>query len=108
MANKLRLKSKTGDKVYEVDQLEFVNIMVDVEEKGVNVLDLISGNNPTVKALRTLLSVMTHTDEAEAGRMLSEHILLGGEISDIVDAFNTAGEESGFGTTAEEAKSKAE
>lgn len=106
--NKLRLKSKTGDKVYEVDELEFVNIMVDVEDKGVNVLDLISGVNPTIKALRTLLSAMTGEDEAVAGRMLSEHIMLGGDVNDIVSAFNLAGEEGGFGETAEEKKSEAE
>lgn len=98
---KLRLKSKTGDKVYEIDQLEFINIMVDVEDKGVNVIGLITGNEPTVKSIRTLLACMTHEDDAVAGRMLAEHMLLGGDLSDILRAFNEAGEEAGFGETAE-------
>jgi len=103
MANKtkLRLKSKTGDKVYDIDQLEFINIMVDVEDKGVNVIGLITGNDPTIKSIRTLLACMTHEDDATAGRMLAEHMMLGGDLTDILKAFNEAGEESGFGETAE-------
>ena len=104
----LRLKSHTGDKVYEIDQLEFINIMSDVEEEGVNVIGLITGEAPTIKAIRVLLACMTGTDPKTAGRMLAEHMLLGGEMTDVTDAFNTAGEEAGFGETAEVQKTEAE
>jgi len=35
-------------------------------------------------------------------------MLLGGDMTDVTDAFNTAGEEAGFGETAEVAKTEAE
>lgn len=98
---KLRLKSATGDKVYEIDQLEFINIMVDVEDKGINVMSLLSGEKPTFKALRTLLAVIIREDDEKAGRMLTEHLFQGGDATDVLEAFNKAGEESGFGETAE-------
>ncbi len=85
---------KINNKKYEVKELGFSD-MVHMEEMGFSVIE--SFKKKQFFSLATAFAgIAAHCDREDAEYLCEQHILGGGNIADIVTAFNTAVEESGF------------
>lgn len=85
---------KINNKKYEVKELGFSD-MVYMEEMGFSVIE--SFKKKQFFSLATAFAgIAAHCDREDAEYLCEQHILGGGNIADIVTAFNTAVEESGF------------
>lgn len=91
-------------KKFEVKELDFTNMVCDLEDKGVDVIALMSGNTSKIFSVsRAIVSVLTGNDNIEeCGVLISEHIKSGGDFNDIMQVFTEAMEKAGFGATAEQ------
>lgn len=101
------LKTANGDKEIKVAELDFTNLMCDLEDHDVDVMGLLDDdtrkNMKIFKVMRALVAVLTGTkDLTEAGKTLSEHLKYGGSIDEVMDAFTEAMKTAGFGEAAEE------
>lgn len=85
---------KINNKKYDVKELGFSD-MVHMEEMGFSVIE--SFKKKQFFSLATAFAgIAAHCDREDAEYLCEQHILGGGNIADIVTAFNTAVEESGF------------
>lgn len=85
---------KINNKKYEVKELGFSD-MVHMEEMGFSVIE--SFKKKQFFSLATAFAgIAAHCDREDAEYLCEQHILGGGNIADVVTAFNTAVEESGF------------
>lgn len=91
MSNTIILANET----YDIPELDF-NAVCELSEKGVDILDPKSFTKNPIIAARNITSWMTKTDTIEAGNIIQNHVIDGGDIADIFTAFNEAIEASGF------------
>lgn len=101
MKKTLTIKTNNGDKEYPIKELDFTNVVCDLEDMGIDIMENIDGK--TMSFCRAALAIFTgETDKRKAGAMLSEHIKNGGTLEVIYTAFYEAMEEAGFGGTSKE------
>lgn len=104
MTKLLVLKLDAGDKTYPTKDLDFFNLVCELEGAGIDVMGLTDGNIERTKifsTMRALLAVLINVQAEEAGRLLSQHIKNGGALDDIMEAFTGAMEDAGFGAAEE-------
>lgn len=96
------IQTAEGAQVYPVADLDFTNLVCDLEGQGVDVMAMLSGGVDRSKLMtmtRAILAVMTGVPVLEAGKMLTTHIANGGTIDDIFSVFTEAMADAGFGKT---------
>lgn len=101
------LQTANGPKEIKVAELDFTNLMCDLEDHDVDVMGLLDeetrANMKIFKTLRAIIAVLAGTkDLKEAGKTLSEHLKYGGSMDEIMEAFTEAMKSAGFGENAEE------
>lgn len=102
MTKTFTLKTSSGDKTFKVGDLDFINIMCDLEEKGINVMDLLDDEKRADMQVFTVYRALFATlidsqDLRECGKLLSQHVSNGGSLDIIMDAFTGAMKDAGFG-----------
>ncbi len=98
----IAIKTAEGDQVYPVADLDFTNLVCDLEGQGVDVMSMLDGGLDRSKLMtmtRALLAVMTGVPVKEAGRMLTQHLGNGGSLEDIFGVFSDAMADAGFGNS---------
>lgn len=100
------MKVKINNKNYEVPQLEFGHF-VQMEDMGFVVQDILS-KGQIMSICTAFVGIVTGLDREESENLIQQHILGGGKLGIIMDAFNKAARESSFfrkmmGMEAEEA-----
>lgn len=98
----IAIKTAEGDQVYPVADLDFTNLVCDLEGQGVDVMSMLDGGLDRSKLMtmtRALLAVMTGVPVKEAGRMLTQHLGHGGSLEDIFGVFSDAMADAGFGNS---------
>ena len=101
------LQTANGPKEIKTKELDFTNMMCDLEDYDVDVMGLLDSETRSsmkiIKTIRAILAVLIGTkDLTEAGKSLTEHLKYGGAMDEIIDAFTEAMETAGFGGGAEE------
>ena len=110
MTKLLVLKLDNGDKTFPTKDLDFFNLVCELEGAGVDVMSLTDGaleRSKIFTTMRALLAVLINVPNVEAGSLLSQHIKNGGALDDIMEAFTGAMEDAGFGGTPEEPQEEA-
>jgi hypothetical protein len=100
------IKTNNGDINFQVKELDFTNVACDIEDYGVNVMSLFTGDDDVkgFSMCRAIIGVITgEKDKQKAGRMLTEHLKNGGSLDDIFNTFKEAMQSAGFGKATEEA-----
>lgn len=90
-------KMTLNGKTYRIPEINF-DAMCDLEERGVNLLDMnsVEERGKTLTTIRGLVAWIMDTDVKAAGHEIGEHIKNGGGLEDIIYGINAAIEESGF------------
>lgn len=89
------LQTANGPKEIKVADLDFTNLMCDLEDHDVDVMGLLDDdtreNMKIFKTIRAIIAVLTRTkDLTEAGKTLSEHLKYGGSMDEVMGAFTEA------------------
>ena len=98
--NKFLLKTANGVVEYNVDDLDFINIMCDLEDKDIDVMNMMTSDERGGKLftfIRAVVAMLLRTDERTAGKLLSEHMRNGGTLDDVMEAFAGLMNAAGFG-----------
>lgn len=103
----MTLQTKNGPIEISVADLDFTNLMCDLEDHDVDVMGLLDedtrANMKIFKTIRAIIAVLTDTkDLVAAGKTLSEHLKYGGSMDEVMGAFTEAMKSAGFGADAEE------
>ena len=94
---------KINGKEYGNLDLDFTNVICDLEDIGIDIMSMTNENIKPFTLCRGIISVYTEEkDLRECGRILSEHLKNGGTLEEILDPFTEAMESAGFGNPAEE------
>lgn len=96
----IALKSAEGDNVFPVKELDFFNLVCDLEGQGIDVMTLTEGGldrNKLFTTLRALLSTLINVTPEEAGKLMTEHLANGGAIDTVFEVFTDAMTDAGFG-----------
>ncbi len=96
----ISIQTNDGAQVFPVVDLDFTNLVCDLEEQGIDVMSMMDGGIDRTKLMtmtRALLSVMTGVPTREAGKMLTQHLTNGGSLEDIFGVFTEAMTDAGFG-----------
>lgn len=88
------MEVKINNKKYTVPELTFEHY-TKMEEQGFSIVDAFDKKQYMLMAMGFTCAV-TGTDRAEAERLLTQHVLGGGSIKDIVNAFTKAINQSDF------------
>ena len=94
------IKGSDGDQLFSVSELDFTNIVCDLEGQGVDVMSMMDGGIDRSKIMtitRALLAVLIDVPTKEAGKLLTQHMANGGAIDDIFEVFSEAMADAGFG-----------
>lgn len=83
---------EVNGKTYDAVTMDF-NAIADLEEMGV---DLMSGNLPMFKTLRGYFALCAGISAREAGEKLNAHVVAGGHLDGLLEAFKYECENSGF------------
>ena len=86
-----------NQKTYTIPQFTFGEIR-QLEEYGCPILNLADAKNHLFGTLAAFVAVTTKTDLVEADRLLTQHVMGGGDISEPFVQFITALQESAFFT----------
>ena len=100
MTHILTIKLDSGDKQFPTKDLDFYNLVCELEGAGIDVMSLTDGNLERTKifsTMRALLAVLINVQAETAGSYLSQHIKNGGALDDIMTAFTDAMSDAGFG-----------
>ena len=86
------LQTANGPKEIKVADLDFTNLMCDLEDHDVDVMGLLDDdtreNMKIFKTIRAIIAVLTGTkDLTKAGKILSEHLKYGGSMDEVMEAF---------------------
>ena len=87
-------KVKINNKSYDVPELTFRHLPM-MEKCGLSMLDMVSGKYLFTTA-EVFTAVVVGCDTDYADHLLEQHILGGGDIAPIYEAFQTAIDESSF------------
>jgi len=96
------IQTNEGAQVFPVADLDFTNLVCDLEGQGIDVMSMLDGGLDRGKLMtmtRALLAVMTGLPVKEAGRMLTQHLGNGGSLDDIFSVFSDAMADAGFGNS---------
>lgn len=96
----IAIKTNEGEQIFPVVDLDFTNLVCDLEGQGIDVMSMMDGGIDRTKLMtmtRGILSVMTGLETREAGRMLTQHLSNGGALDDIFGVFTNAMADAGFG-----------
>lgn len=96
----ISIQTAEGAQVYPVADLDFTNLVCDLEGQGVDVMGMMDGGLDRSKLMtmtRALLAVMTGLPTKEAGKLLTQHLGNGGSLEDIFSVFTEAMSDAGFG-----------
>ena len=88
-------KSKTftiNEKTYFPVEFDF-NAVCEFDKMGISLDSL---GSTTFASARAYLALCSGRDEAYAGREIQEHVIKGGDLSDILNAFGESVKDSGF------------
>lgn len=101
----MKLQTANGEKEIKVQELDFTNLMCDLEDHDVDVMGLLDDDTresmKIFKTIRAIIAVLTGTkDLTEAGKILSEHLKYGGSMDEVMGAFTEAMKTAGFGEEA--------
>lgn len=94
------IKTNEGEQLFPVVDLDFTNLVCDLEGQGIDVMSMMDGGIDRTKLMtmtRGLLAVMTGVPTREAGKMLTQHLGNGGSLDDIFSVFTEAMADAGFG-----------
>jgi hypothetical protein len=92
---------------YENKELDFTNILCDLEDIGIDIMSMGSDNIKPFTLCRGIVSVYTGEKElTKCGKILSEHLQNGGTLDELINPFMEAMEKAGFGKKVEEEKSQ--
>lgn len=97
----ISIQTNEGAQVYPVAELDFTNLVCDLEGQGVDVMSMMDGGLDRTKLMtitRALLAVMTGLPVKEAGKMLTQHLSNGGSLDDIFGVFTDSMTDAGFGS----------
>lgn len=87
---------------YDTKDLDFTNILCDLEDIGVDIMSMDSNNVKPFSLCRGIISVYTgEKDLNKCGKTLSEHLQKGGTLDDILNPFTEAMIAAGFGQSAD-------
>lgn len=104
MTHILTLKLDAGDRQFPTKDLDFYNLVCELEGAGIDVMSLTDGQLERTKifsTMRALLAVLINVQQEVAGSYLSQHIKHGGQLDDIMSAFTDAMSDAGFGAAPE-------
>ena len=104
MTHILTIKLDGGDRQFPTKDLDFYNLVCELEGAGIDVMSLTDGNLERTKifsTMRALLAVLINVQAETAGAYLSQHIRNGGALDDIMNAFTDAMSDAGFGAAPE-------
>jgi hypothetical protein len=96
----IAIQTNEGSQAFPVAELDFTNLVCDLEAQGVDVMSMLDGGLDRTKLMtmtRAILAVMTGLPTKEAGRMLTQHLANGGSLDDIFGVFTDAMADAGFG-----------
>lgn len=88
------VKVKINNKTYNVHELQFGDY-THMESQGISITEAFSRGQMTLIAM-AFTCVVLKCDRAEAERVVTQHILGGGSMFDITDAFAEAVKQSDF------------
>lgn len=98
------LNTAKGKKEYKVKDLDFTNVMCDLEDRGVDIMAMMNGNMDNSKMFSTIRAItaalIDEPDLHKAGTILSTHLANGGSMDEIMNAFTEVMAAAGFGETA--------
>lgn len=100
MTRLIVIKTDDGDRTFPTKDLDFYNLVCELEASGVDVMGLTSGSLDGGKiftTMRALLAVLINVSTTEAGKLIGQHIKNGGALDEIMEAFTEAMEDAGFG-----------
>lgn len=103
----LTLKSADGDQLFPIRDLDFTNLVCDLEGTGIDVMGLVEGNLDRAKiftTMRGLIAVMIGVEPVEAGKLMSDHLSNGGTIEEVFEAFTKSMQDANFGKTPQDHK----
>lgn len=103
------LKTAKGTKEYKIKDFDFTNVMCDLEDRGVDIMKMMSEDGlqdgKVFTTMRAITAALIGVDDPrEAGKILSEHLKNGGDINVIFNAFTEVMESAGFGETAKKSE----
>ncbi len=98
----MTIQTNKGPKEIKVKELDFTNMMCDLEDNGVDVMALLDDDQrksmKIFSTVRAIMGALTGTKSLKAsGKMLSEHLANGGNIEEIMDSFTEVMAAAGFG-----------
>lgn len=96
----IQIQTSEGTQTFPVADLDFTNLVCDLEAQGIDVMSMMDGGLDRSKLMtmtRALLSVMTNLPVKEAGKLLTQHLGNGGSLEDIFGVFTEAMADAGFG-----------
>lgn len=94
------LKTDDGEQVYPVKELDFYNLVCDLEGAGIDVMALTSGGLDRTKlftTVRALLAVMIGVSQKDAGTLIGQHLKNEGSLEDVFGVFVDAMNDANFG-----------
>lgn len=99
------LHTENGTKEYTIKDLDFTNVMCDLEDRGVDIMGMMNNGLSGGKVFTTmrviLAALIGEEDLKKTGHILSIHLKNGGEMDEIFDAFTEVMETAGFGGASE-------
>lgn len=106
------LQTNKGPKEIASQELDFINLMCDLEDRGINIMSLVGDDEnggveklASVSTVRAILAALLGVKDLHtAGSILSEHLSNGGELTSIMDEFAEVMTNSGFGKKEEPAE----
>lgn len=103
----MKLHTEKGIKEYKVKNLDFTNVMCDLEDRGVDIMGMMGNtgipDNKLFSTIRIILATLIgETDLNVAGKVLTTHLKNGGKIDEILKAFTEVMENAGFGEASED------
>lgn len=106
------LQTNKGPKEYKAKELDFTNVMCDLEENGIDVMGLLDEEQrekmKIFSTVRAILAALIEIKDLKAvGKILTEHLRNDGSMDEIMNAFVEVMESAGFGKAAEAEKKAA-
>lgn len=82
-------------KRYEAKEFDF-NLICDLQDMGVNMLDIRDIKKSSLLTVRSYVALCMDVDPELAGSEINQHVINGGDISEIMDVFQKMMSESSF------------
>ena len=96
----IALKLDDGEQVFPVKEIDFFNLVCELEGVGVDVMSLTTGGLERSKlftTVRAIAAVLLGVPQVEAGKLIGEHMHNGGALEDVLEVFTGAMQDADFG-----------